>query len=71
MEEHIFYLVFVIRMQREIFNSKRNELIFGILDCYIMMNFMIVYVTYYSTTITSEVVQWAWHIACMDGARKI
>jgi len=71
MVEHILYLVFDIRIQREIFDSKRNELSFGILDCYIMMNFMTVYVTYYNTTVTSEMVQWAWHIAWMDDARKI
>lgn len=65
------YLVFGIRMQREIFDSKRNELSFGILDCYIMMNFMIMCITYYSTTVKSEMVQWAWHIAWMDDARKI
>jgi hypothetical protein len=71
MGKHILYLVLGIRMHREIFDSKRNELSFGILDCYIMMNFMIVYVTYYNTTIKSEMVQWAWHIAWVDNARKI
>ena len=36
-----------------------------------MMNFMIVYITYCSTTVKSEMVQWAWHVAWMDDARKI
>jgi hypothetical protein len=68
MGEHILYLVSECRGKYLI---KKNELSFGILDCYIMMNFMIVYVTYYNTTITSLIVQWAWHIAWMDDARKI
>jgi hypothetical protein len=71
MGDHILFLVFGIRMQREIFDSKRNKLSLGILDCYIMMNFMIVYVTYYNTTVTSEMMKWAWHVAWMDDARKI
>jgi len=32
---------------------------------------MIVYVTYYNTTVTSEMMKWAWHVAWMDDARKI
>lgn len=66
MGEYILYFVFGSKMQKEIFDSERYELSVGILDCYILMNFMLVCVTYYYTAIKSEIVQWAWHIAWMD-----